>query len=234
LRFQIPQSFNCKPLVATIMTKIADIKSGSIFEIPLAKNLGFAYAKLIFTKDINPDIFENLIVKIYDQYTKEKLINFDKSLFESDKILFFPWLSLGFPPLRGPKKWRLLGYADLTAEDNIIPDYVHLFHDHTTVEEEYNNEYGICYVRDFQNKRIYTKNIDNVTHLGRWCYRDPYSMTHTLTMYYGKKMGLSLKDIYSNEEIEKKNLITNYWNYLTIDTRSIDARPKLIRLRALE
>jgi len=57
---------------------VVDLKSGSVLAIPLDKDYGFAYCKLIFTKDIHPNYSENLIVKIYDSHTREKVDFFDK------------------------------------------------------------------------------------------------------------------------------------------------------------
>ncbi len=219
------------------MTKISDIKSGSVFEVPLEKGNGFAYVKLIFTKDINHDIEDNLIVKTYDYHSKEKLDILDKLFFESDKLLFFPWCSLGLPPLRGQKKWRLLGYADLTDEDKIIPDYLSLrggIGDEVSLEESIKSEYGICYIEDLGSRLLYTKTIDKVEHLGNRLLRSPSAMVETLTLYYAKKEGKSLRDVYTEDELNNNFWIEINWNLLLADKVDINSKPKLIRLKAIE
>ncbi|MDN5213102.1 hypothetical protein QQ020_13630 [Fulvivirgaceae bacterium BMA12] len=53
--------------------KKTDIITGSVLEVPLEKQYGYGYVKLIFSKDIQPDFFDHILIKVYNLFRKESL-----------------------------------------------------------------------------------------------------------------------------------------------------------------
>jgi hypothetical protein len=218
------------------MTKRSEILSGSVFEVPLAKDLGFAYVKLIFSKDISFDTPDSIISKPYATFSGQRADSFDSAHFETDDLLFFPWLSLGLPPRCGEKKWRLIGVSSLTEEDLIVPDYVQKagkFDNSKTLEDCWSEEYGIGYRANLK-ELVYTKEKHRVAHLGSWMHRSPISMVQTLSMFHARAIGLSLSDIYTPDELKKDFWIEINWSALVNDTLDINAKPRIRRLKVLD
>jgi len=217
--------------------KKSDIKTGAIFEVPLAKNFGFGYVKIIFSKDIQPQYFDHLIVKAYNIYSKEKLneISFNKEIFESDDLLLFPLLMMGLPYIKGEKKWFFKGYAELTEEDKIIPDFIHIMKQppsYDFVEAKCSSENGCMIVRNFQNKRIQIKDYESIKHLGFWNLATPVALQNLLTMVWMKFNNVDILDFYKKSDFDKNFWLEYTYNFVMdndLDFRNIrfDGRLKV-------
>ena len=187
--------------------KKSDIKTGAIWEIPLEKDYGYAYAKLIFSKDVQPDYFDYRIIRVYNRYRAEPLPKreFVPEAFATDDLALYPLLASGFPNVRGPHKWRFLGHAPLTEEDRIIPDYadigMHERYHSDSIREWTTTEFGCAIIRNFENYRIYTKDFASIRHLGFWVHQHPRMIRSCVTMYWMHRHGTPLHDHYSNDEL---------------------------------
>ncbi len=100
-----------------------DIVTGSVLEILLEKEYGFGYVKLIFSQNVQPEYFDNAIIKFYNIFRRGILNkeDFNKENFETDKLAMCPLIVSGFLNVRGEHKWIFKGLSDLTQEDKMIP-----------------------------------------------------------------------------------------------------------------
>ena len=199
------------------MANKKDILTGSIMEVPLVGNLGFGYVKVIFTYDIAPEYFGNIIYKIYNKFSKQsKKGKFISEEFENDEIIIYPLLGSSYPPLRGKDKWYHLGISQLTEEDKILPDYlignylmwnnkgvIDLEKLKNTCEE---SKFGVSLVRNFANKSIMTRDFQAIKHIGVWSHWDAKLIGKMVSINYIKLNSLNLKDFYSDEEYKN-----DYW-----------------------
>ena len=210
--------------------------SGSVLEVPLEKGFGFGYVKLVFTKDIQPKLVENLIVKVYNRFSKKPFAGpFVAEEFETDDLLVFPFLSLGLPPLRGDGSWKPIGKASLTKEDHVIPDFVFRFHFNHFIDhdKEAKSEYGIGYKREFNNNISYTHNADAVRHLGYWLHRDSDSIKQLMTLYWMKVKKADPHKFYPKDEFKKYFWLKNAWEETKHDKMIFRKMPKVKRMRAV-
>lgn len=189
--------------------KKSEIISGSILEVPLEKDYGYGYIKLIFSDDLLPSRNIDRIVKPYNLFRSESLdkSDFIKEIFETDDLVMYPLLMIDFPNVRGEHKWIFKGIADLTEEDRIIPDYLnigmHRKFCSKTILEETNSEFGCALVRDFQDKRIYTKEYEKIKHIGQFIHSSSRAIRSLLTMFWMDKRKDSIKEFYTKSEFEK-------------------------------
>ena len=217
--------------------KKSDIKTGSIFEIPLEKQFGYAYVKLIFSKDIQPDFFEHIIIKPYNllrTYPMGKE-EFDSKMFETDDLLMFPLLSWGLPNIRGAKKWTLKGFSQITSEDKIIPDFIDSGMEPINRESLQNEctSYGCSLVRNFQDKRIVSKEYESLKYLGTWEHASPVGIKILLTMIWMKYQKENILDYYSETDFEENFWLSHIYNKVTlndIDFRNIKIEGRLKQL----
>jgi hypothetical protein len=182
--------------------KKTDIISGSIFEIPLEKEFGYGYVKLIFTKDVQPDYFDLKLIKPINHFRKKPvdIRTFDLTILETDDLLIFPITMHGFPKLRGSDKWNFIGVSSLTEEDQIIPDFLDEFGNLSPedIERIAESEYGFSIVRNGQNKRLYTKDFDLIRHLGKWERSSPNAIRTLLTMTWILEQKEDISKYYSD------------------------------------
>lgn len=221
------------------MANRKDLISGSVMEIPLDKNKGYAYVKLIQIQKLSPDSFGTFIVKVYDKFSAHSIEKgqFYPKEFETDNLLVYPLLLNNFPPLRGEIKWKLLGYSGLTIEDGIIPDYIldSNFGGISKLELKemcIKSKYGCGIIRNFENKAKFTRDFDSVCHLGIWSHYSSHGLRMLLTMIWIVKNGSIISDIYSDKDFQN-----NYWGRIFKDQvlkREIDFRkvPRKNRFRA--
>lgn len=186
--------------------KKTDIISGSILEIPLDKNYGFGYIKLIFLGDIVPRARDYKIIKPYNILRKVQMNKneYVQEKFETDDIFMFPLLMHGFPNIRGPKKWSYVGQTNLTLEDKVCPDFLstgtHLSKENLL--EELDNNYGVQVIR-FPEDDIYIKDYDAIFHLGKWQHSSPEAIRTLLTMQWMKKNDENILDYYTESDFKE-------------------------------
>ena len=199
--------------------KKTDIKTGAILEIPLEKEYGYGYIKLVFSKDINPNLIGILVIKVYNLFRKKRLseAEFDSNFFTTDDLVIYPLLMIGFPIFRGKNKWILKGYAKLTEEDKVIPDYLKIELDKkfckSTIKQETESENGCLLIRNFQNPPIQIRNFEIVKHIGQWIHYSPKGIRKLVSMFWMNKNGEAIREFYTNEEFN-----TNAWSKLIYDT----------------
>lgn len=198
--------------------KKKDIITGSILEVPLEKEYGYGYTKLIFSKDIQPDSDDNTIIKVYNLFRKESLSkqDFKKEIFETDDLALYPLLTRGYPNVRGEHKWILKGFSNLTEEDRIIPDYLNIGMHRKfcteTIKEATRGKYGCPLIRNFDMKRIAIKNFEAIKHIGQWIHSSTRAIRTTMTMYWIHRNGDSIRNYYTKEDFGN-----NFWLEFTED-----------------
>ncbi|MBA4053683.1 MAG: hypothetical protein C0490_03130 [Marivirga sp.] len=102
--------------------KLSDIKQGTIFQIPLLKDYGYAYALLIQIKT-NYDgqtVIDNILQPL-DYYSKTS----ESNLIDPRQLsnVFTQSLLLGVPKIKGKGCWKIVGYRDIKDSDLIKPDF---------------------------------------------------------------------------------------------------------------
>ncbi|MCD4793450.1 MAG: immunity 26/phosphotriesterase HocA family protein [Bacteroidales bacterium] len=96
------------------------IENGTILEIPLDKEFGFAYSRYLdISSSINREFGSDLLM-VYSN-TSLNSINDINDIIKSE-LLFAPVLIDGKPSIKGKNKWRIIGnYID--KSDDFIPDF---------------------------------------------------------------------------------------------------------------
>lgn len=156
------------------MASRKDIRTGIVMEIPLKNKFGFGYVRLIFSEEINQNVDNNLIVKVYDKYSKESIKeNFQISEFKNDNLLIYPLLLSSYPKLRGDNKWVKLGEIELTEEDKILPDFIQNWKfgeiDNLSLKIECTKtKRGCGLIRNFAGQITYTKDYESLKHMSHW------------------------------------------------------------------
>lgn len=125
------------------MTK-EKLKSGAILQIPLPKNLGFAYAKYIDLIELNPNNNYPDLVRIYDFRSKDS--NIDINNLNDKHLLFAPHLVGGLRPTIRKKLWKIIGQLSVNKEDTVIPHYKYSSTSTSTINELEKGEW--CYIED--------------------------------------------------------------------------------------
>jgi len=169
--------------------KKVDIKTGAILEIPLEKEYGYGYIKIIFSRDIKSDTFNFPIIKVYNLYNKNKISANEINLnsFDNDELVLYPLLMFGFPLFRGKFKWEVKGYGNLTEEDKLIPDFLKIGTKKefclSTIKEETKSESGCLLIRDFNMEPIQIRNYELIKDIGQWFHFSPKAIRKLITMY---------------------------------------------------
>lgn len=192
--------------------KKTDIKTGAILEIPLEKGYGYGYVKLIFSKDIQPDLIHFPIIKVYNLFRNQRLNKdeFNSIFFETDKLVMFPLLMLGFPIFRSKFKWDIKGYAELTEEDEVIPDYLNIEigkeFSQSTIKVETESENGCLLIRNFQVVPTPVRDFELIKHVGQFFPYSPKGIKKMISMYWMNQNGEAIKNYYTDEEFNTNGL----------------------------
>lgn len=102
--------------------RLSDIKQGTIFQIPLLKDYGYAYAVLIQIKtNYDGQIMIDNILQPLDYYSRKN----DSSSIDFGQLsyAFTPSLLLGNPKIKGKGCWKIVGYRDIGSSDLVKPDF---------------------------------------------------------------------------------------------------------------
>ncbi len=110
--------------------KKSNIDQGAIFEIPLLKNQGFLYCKILFANSILSNLggFNTLIVKVFDFHSFKSISNLDfllenlNNCLNRDSLFTQPMIMNKLPYSRGLYKWNFIGNLGLNDKD-IIPNF---------------------------------------------------------------------------------------------------------------
>lgn len=218
------------------MANRKEIISGTIMEIPLEKNFGYGYVKLIFAGDILSGKTE-FIAKIYNLYRKNSCPKeeFKPREFETDDLFLYPLLMIGYPRLRGDAKWRYMGLSSLTEEDKVIPDYRmdRLFRGSTLEELENDcrfSSFGCAIVRKLMKDPglSFTRDFDSIKHIWRWSHYASTGIRTIASLFWMREFRVDPLTKYSKEELEKGywTLVKQVENY-GVDFRSVKRANRL-------
>ncbi len=99
---------------------MARLKNGDILQIPLPKDLGFAYARYIDLLKIVPKPGLPDLVKVFDYKTEDEQYNFEE--LQNSDYLIAPLLVTGLPPTIRKGLWNILK-EKVTKDDFEIPHF---------------------------------------------------------------------------------------------------------------
>jgi hypothetical protein len=138
------------------------LKHGDILQIPLPKNLGFAYGRYIDLEKLfpppEPPRLSDLI-KIFNYKTQTKEFDFEKV--GSSGYLMQPQLVSGLPPTIKKGIWHILD-EKASSEDNLIP---HFSRHEDWISDNINDNWYYCIDANSQKKVKST--FEDVKHLSR-------------------------------------------------------------------
>jgi hypothetical protein len=168
------------------------LQTGSIFEVPLEKDLGFAYVKIIIAAS-------NFIVKPFNFHSTEPgKIGIES--FNDISDLCYPMLMWSDPRRRGVGKWRMVGVAELSERDHSVPD----FKANRTSGFWQTNQWDKLpwdIVRNCDTHQlIFNVEYRSIRHLGIWQHGGSDAIRTKLSFFWIKKMGKNYRDYYNEEE----------------------------------
>jgi hypothetical protein len=174
------------------------LQTGSIFEVPLEKDLGFTYVKIIIAAS-------NIIVKPFNFHT----IGPGKIGIESFNDigeLCYPLLMWADPRKRGVGRWRMIGVAELTEGDRGVPD----FKANRTSGFWQTNQWDKLPWDVIKNCDPHQMNFNieysAIRHLGIWQHAGSDAIRTKLSLFWIKKLHKHFSDFYTEEELAK-----NFW-----------------------
>jgi hypothetical protein len=178
------------------------LQQGCLVEIPLLKDCGYAYAKIILPYQFNIEASRCLILKVFDYHRDTtidiKTINFIED-FNSYDLLTNPLLLLGTPKLRGKDKCKILGYLPLRDEDFILPDFKIPFGKGILISEYEDSIPEWFVVSNLDVNKAYKRGVfpyEKVKHLEIWQHNSYYSLRMRITMEWLRKEGKKIEDYF--------------------------------------
>lgn len=188
------------------------ITQGTVLAIPLEKDLGYAYAKCIYTGELG--LMPNLMLKVYNRRTYDLNKNHEELVHTEE--LCYRILSLGAPLLRGKHKWFKVSILDLTNDEaNNVPSFKEQEGGTALID---NSDWSLLNWTIIENfdfqQRLYNLPYTSINHLGLWMHSAEIAIRQRLTMFWIKKLGKSIRDFYSEEEIFGKK---NFWTKMAFN-----------------
>ncbi|PWJ30136.1 Imm26 family immunity protein [Sediminitomix flava] len=227
------------------MSTAKNLKNGAVFEVELDGGIGFGYVKMLFSDQLGHEIeFDHFIIKIYNIYSDTSLKkDFTPSLFETDDLITSPPNMFFRPVLRGRDSWKYIGESELTEEDFILPDYIggRGFTDtKDDVRSRIESGGQESIIHNFMNKRMYSRDFNDIKHLGFWRSQCSEAINRFLSIYWMNEKGMNPYEYYKKYrgQVGKKTevkyfALENGFNLFEEMTKEFQALKKGQRLRAL-
>ncbi|GAA4321013.1 hypothetical protein [Flaviaesturariibacter amylovorans] len=186
-----------------------DIEQGSIFAIPLEKNLGYAFVKCVFIQGAGGS--SNLTLKILDMRSEAFAKKSSGKIEEADELCY-RLLMMGRPSVRGKNKWHYLGTQSLTSEEaNEVPSFKQLSGPMLDLIDEKDwSKLNWSVILNFSlMNQVDSLPYASIRHLGPWMHSSDLDITIRLTMIWLKKLGYDIRSFYNTEELDSPK---NVWN----------------------
>ncbi|WP_321514932.1 Imm26 family immunity protein [Marinifilum fragile] len=179
------------------------LKNGTILEIPLKKDFGYAYGKLLYLDiDINNIIDTELIIKIYNLYSA-KQINLIPEDFKNIDYKPQSILPMDKPKLRGKNKWKIIGSLDVLPDDEIVPEFKS---NYSIINADYNTDissldwFTIRNLDPTNNSKV--NNYNDIKHLGTYIQLRQELIAHKLTFDSMFQKGINPLHFYTKDDFE--------------------------------
>jgi hypothetical protein len=176
------------------LREITDSHHGMIWEVPITKDLGFAYVQTISMSSFSQ---LGTLVKIINYRSNEPFKGKNTNFFKQFDFLTSPILGINPPPQRGDNKWKKIGYLPLLEEDLISPEFkggVNKTLKLSPNKIPWTVYYGIAGCDYFEEKFDYEQ-VKHLTFLG---FTNLRFMRHRITMEWMKYLDMD----YDNYETE--------------------------------
>lgn len=172
------------------------LRHGDFLQIPLPKDLGFAYGRYIDLVKLlgSPDLPD--LIKIYNYKTDS--VSYDFKKLESSEYLIQPQLVTGLPPTIRKGIWRILDEKS-NLEDNSIP---HFSRHEDWVSDDFNENWYYCI--DASSQKKVKSNYENVKHLPTLAADGTGIIEIKIAMTYLIKEGKKVEDYFDLEEYYEK------------------------------
>jgi hypothetical protein len=197
-----------------------EVISGSIFEIPLEGNIGYAYCQV--------HLFKEIVITLFDFFNEDSI----KGTSDLSNIINAPFLTepkilMRLPSTRGKFKWTYLGNEKPILKNPI--DFRMGGAKGKVVTVVQNGDLS-------QRKPRYS--YDDVKHLPIWTHMDFNLVRSILTCVYCKRKGISEESYRSNIETNNHNifiLVDNlsnvileeeYWEGVGANSSSLNLKAK--------
>jgi hypothetical protein len=200
------------------------LKSGDIYQIPLPKNLGFAYVKYVDLTEIEPACGYPAIIRVFNY---RSLDNSTEGIdFKDKQLLFSPLLIAGAFLSVKEKTWKLVTNIPLSIEEAIIPHYK--FPEPPVLLDEENAKEWFYALNANKFSRKINARYDDVKHLETLSATGSDIVGTKIAMGLLKDEGKEIKDYFSLEEFYEKF----YYNEVT-KIPAYYKQPKEMQGRAL-
>nr|WP_068893328.1 Imm26 family immunity protein [Pedobacter panaciterrae] len=97
------------------------VKSGSIYQINLPNDLGFAYAKCINLLELNQDARYPTLIRVYNYRSLVPLVSTEKFIYK--ELILCPLLIAGILPAIKSGSWKLIASESFSENEMVIPIY---------------------------------------------------------------------------------------------------------------
>lgn len=188
-------------------------KQGMILEIPLEKNLGFTYVKVILTEELGYP--KNIILKPLNLLQKQSAQN--SNMYEDLKVvpqLFYDLLILNTPKRRGADKWREICVIELNEKDKEMPMFRMQINDEI---QDWSQTEWYLIDKLIPNGKTVVK-YSEVKKLGISQHSTDNLIRTKLTFFWLVHLELNIRDFYTKEEFEN-----NMWyKYIEAEANNME------------
>lgn len=194
--------------------KRKDLDSGDIYEIPLTKDFGFAYLKvIIYTTYENGMPLRWASVRPINYLSKARFKG--ASEFFADKDCFyFPILLLGVPNVRGKESWKFIGMLPVSGQELTIPEFK------STLQlglmgRVPSNELIWYHVKNLDFAGGAKADYSEVAELPIYHHINFLIVNYLLSFIWIEKDGKDLRDFFTQEDFKSNQLlVVAYQRYL--------------------
>jgi Immunity protein 26 len=179
-------------------------QQGMILEVPLEKEFGYTYVKLILTEELGYSA--TVLVKPYNILKDIPLkVNDTRFLENIGQLSYFLILS-NRPKQRGDGAWKVIGTLPLTLDELNIPQFK------SSSRAMFQSDWPTLnwyLIKDLVPNALYPVKYEDCKHLGIWQHSVDSLIRTKLTFFWIKRLGLSYDDYYSVEDYKKDPWLSN-------------------------
>jgi len=203
--------------------KKTKLETGSILQIPLPKDLGFAYAKYIDLSKINSSISFPDMIRVFNYRTENE--NYDLSLMKIHDYIIAPKLVSGLPPTIRKGFWKIIGKGELIDQDMDIPHFSRN-EDWSEVDPDKQDKDKWYYCVDADSSKKIKSVFENVKHLTLLSAIGSGVLETEIAMAFLMKEGKNVEKYFELDEFYERMAFKRLKESLPYYELSVEVRDK--------